>query len=74
MHGSVSPDGWKLIDIAFGNAHGAVLSSVCCRLIYDISDLSQQRSFTGQDIRICGLTFSELTAEQAAVLCQFLAQ
>ena len=74
MHGWVSPDGWTLIDIASGKSHCALLSSVRCRLIYDISDLSQQRTFTGQDTRICGLAFGELTVEQEDALCHQLEQ
>jgi len=74
IHGSDLQDRWTLIDINSRNNHGAWLSSICCRLIYDISDLSQQRTFTGQETRICGLNFSELTAEQEEVLCQLLSQ
>lgn len=68
LPGSLPAPHWINVDIAAGNKNGLLLSTVPCRVVYDIRDLVQNHTFTGSETRICGLCFNELTADQKEAL------
>ena len=54
----------RLVDI-FSNAfQGFIVSSIPCRIIYNIEQLSENLTFSGSPSRVVGIAFHHLTKEQ----------
>jgi hypothetical protein len=68
--GRFSEDWWTQIDILHAKTGRVLLAAAACRIVYDISNLAEDTAFTGADIRICGLNFTDLTAVQKRHLQQ----
>jgi len=54
----------RAIDILGPEADRFYLSGIACRLVYDIGQLAEGRSFTGVATRLRGVQFTDLTDEQ----------
>ena len=65
-------DQWKMIDILSNRKDRVLMASVPCQVVYDIKDMASNRSFTGLDVRLCGVCFGQLTAGQRECLCRLL--
>jgi hypothetical protein len=65
---------WDRIDLLIAGSDWLKLSNVPCEVVYDIKSLAANSSFTGTDLRICGLRFLDLTADQRQSLRLLLAQ
>jgi hypothetical protein len=64
---------WAKIDILSTAHHQLVLPKLHCKVIYDMKELSEDASYTGENIRVCGLMLMELTGEQHERLNRLLA-
>ena len=74
MSETAATDQWKMVDIMANSQVHAVVAGVPCRIAYDIKDMASNRTFTGLCVRICGVSFSALTAAQTAKLQTLLAR
>ena len=54
----------EVIDILGKNLERFFLQGLICERIYDISELATDRAFTGAQIRLRGLEFTELSEKQ----------
>lgn len=72
MSDMAASDQWTLIDILANRRDQALLAAVSCKIVYDIKDMSSYRTFTGVDVRLCGVCFCELTAVQLESLHKLL--
>ena len=70
--GAGNPADWRLIDIFMSGRDPLYLPKVKCRVIYDIAELSENSTFSGSAIRICGLQFGSLRNEQEKKLKKLL--
>lgn len=66
------PTSCKAVDILCIRPDTLYLPGVVCRVIYDISTLSENMSFTGAETRYCGLQFTSFNFEQKQKLMNFL--
>ena len=55
---------WRTVDIFWVRRNQFYLSGLPCKIIYDISRLAENSSFSGSRCRICGLTYQRLTEDQ----------
>ena len=62
--GARNPADWTSIDIFMSGRDPLYLPKIKCRLIYDIAELSENITFSGSAIRVCGLQFGSLNNEQ----------
>ena len=60
------------IDIMAKNSDPFFLPSVSCRTIYDVSILTEDRTFTGAAIRLTGVQFFQLDEAQVQKLALFI--
>ena len=67
-----SSDQWSLIDILANRRDQVLLAAVPCQIVYDIKDMASHRTFTGVDVRLCGVCFCELIQVQLENLHKFL--
>lgn len=65
-------DQWTQINIISGECDPILMADVCCEVMYDIKDLMENGSFSGMDVRLCGLCFGELTQDQKKALHRLL--
>ena len=70
--GAGDPTDWTSIDIFMSGRDPLYLPKVKCRVIYDIAELSENSTFSGSAIRICGLKFGSLRDEQEKKLVKLL--
>ena len=63
---------WTSIDIFMSGRDLLYLPKVKCRVIYDIAELSENSTFRGSAIRVCGLKFHSLRDEQGKKLVKLL--
>jgi len=70
--GAEEPADWRSIDIFMSGRDPLYLSKVKCRVIYDIAELSENSTFSGSAIRVCGLQFGSLRSEQKKKLVTWL--
>lgn len=66
------PPDWRSIDIFMGGRDPLYLHGIRCRLIYNIGELSENISFSGTAVRVCGLQFEPLTKDQEDKLKRLL--
>ncbi|MFO7716079.1 PilZ domain-containing protein [Desulfosarcina sp.] len=55
---------WTLIDIFAGEQAQILLSGLTCKMVYDVASLLEDGSFTGTDVRLCGVRFNGLKRVQ----------
>jgi hypothetical protein len=55
---------WRLIDILVKDINRFIVLSIPCKVIYDVQQLSENKTFRGSENRIIGLQFQNLTDEQ----------
>jgi hypothetical protein len=72
MSDMASSDQWTLIDILANRRDQVLLAAVPSKIVYDIKDMSSYRTFTGVDVRLCGVCFYELTPVQFESLHKLL--
>ena len=70
--GAEDPADWRSIDIFMSGRDPLYLPKVKCRVIYDIAALSENGTFSGSAIRVCGLQFGSLRNEQKEKLATLL--
>jgi hypothetical protein len=70
--GAGGPTDWTSIDIFMSGRDPLFLPKIKCRVIYDIAELSENRTFSGSAIRVCGLQFASLRNEQEKKLVKLL--
>jgi len=70
--GAREPADWRSIDIFMSGRNPLYLPKVKCRVIYDIAELSENSTFSGSAIRVCGLQFGSLRDEQEKKLVKLL--
>lgn len=70
--GAGDPTDWTSIDIFMSGPDPLYLPKIMCRVIYDIAELSENSTFSGSAIRICGLKFGSLRDEQGKKLAKLL--
>ena len=70
--GVEEPADWRSIDIFMSGRDPLYLPKVMCRVIYDIAELSENSTFSGSAIRVCGLQFRSLRSEQEKKLVKLL--
>ena len=63
---------WRSIDIFMGGREPLYLPRIRCRLIYDIGELSENITFSGASVRVCGLQFEALSKDQEDKLLRLL--
>ena len=78
MQLSYSPDEgighqWTSVDIFNGGRGQILISGLVCKTVYDVPSLMENGSFSGTDIRICGIRFDSLTDTQKQSLDILLA-
>ena len=62
----------ETIDIMAKSPDLFYLPAVACRMMYDISALAEDQSFTGAATRLCGVKFIRLQKEQKQKLVLFI--
>jgi hypothetical protein len=62
----------RAIDILGPESDRLRVAGLACRKIYEISALAEDQTFTGAEIRICGLQFIGLTDEQSRKLTRLI--
>lgn len=72
LGGHFAEDHWSLVDIVAGRRQNVQVSAVRCEVRYDIENLLENRTFTGKDIRSCGLHFVDLSRDQKKSLIRLL--
>ena len=60
------------VTIAAGTQTASAVENVTCRSVYDISVLSHNQSFSGQELRLCGLAYTGLSQKNHAMLSQLM--
>ena len=63
---------WTSIEIFMNGRERLYLPKIKCRVIYNISELSENSTFSGSAIRVCGLQFAFLSDEQEKQLVKLL--
>ena len=63
---------WQTVDIYCVRTKSFYLSGLPCKIIYDISNLAEDRNFSGSLCRICGLKYRKLPEDQRQRLDVFL--
>ncbi len=63
---------WTQINIISGGCDPILMANICCEVAYDIKGLMEGGTFSGFDVRLCGLCFGELTGDQQMVLQSLL--
>ncbi len=66
-------DQWTLVDICAGAQPPMCISGVVFETVYDITSLMENGTFSGMDVRICGVRFDSLTEAQRKRLEMLLA-
>ena len=72
INGRREGDQWTKIDISGDRQTHFMVPSVQCEVVYDISVLPENRTYTGMEARRCGLHFFELSEAQNTQLRQLL--
>ena len=70
--GQFSEDCWTKINILQADKRHVLLSTVSCRIVYNIKDLVEDHTFNGAETSHCGLKFIDITAEQKSLLRQIV--
>ena len=70
--GPEAPTDWTSIDVFMGGRDRLYLPKIKCRVVYDIAELSENSTFSGTAIRVCGLQFGSLKKEQKQKLVKLL--
>jgi len=65
---------WQQIDIIGRDSGQILISDVRCQTTYNIQGLVEEGSFSGDNIRFCGLAFGELSPLQQSLLHQLIAR
>jgi hypothetical protein len=65
-------DQCALIDIVSGEKNKILISGLSCNMVYDFADLMENGSFSGMDVRRCGVRFNRLTDTQKDRLGQIM--
>ena len=65
-------DQWEMIDVLANQKDQVLLASVPCHIAYDIKGMVSDSTFTGLCVRICGVSFGQLTDTQLIDLEQIL--
>ena len=55
---------WISTDIFTGEPNRVLIRDLGGKMVYDIADLMENGSFSGSDVRICGVRFERLTDAQ----------
>ena len=63
---------WQMVDILANRQDHVLLASVPCDVAYDIKGMSSNSSFTGICVRVCGVSFNDLTETQTGSLQQLI--
>jgi hypothetical protein len=63
---------WSLVDIFTGKRRQIVISDLTCELVYDLASLAENDTFSGTDVRLCGIRFKRLTDVQKENLSRML--
>lgn len=63
---------WTLVDIFTGERNQILLSSLTCKMVYDVASLIENSKFSGVDVRLCGVRFNRLTDAQKENLSNIL--
>ena len=61
-----------LFDLVSDKNTTVLISCLSCDKVYDIADLMENGSFSGKDVRCCGLRFNGLTDDQKKRLHQII--
>ena len=64
---------WTSVNIVTRARPQVLISGLVCKTIYDVASLMENGSFSGADIRICGIRFDSLTYAQKQSLDMLLA-
>jgi hypothetical protein len=67
-------DQWTRIDIFAGKSDRILAAGLGCRVAYDVKSLMEGGTFSGLNVRLCGLEFMELTQVQEIFLNQLIAR
>ncbi len=63
---------WSPLDVVAGDRSSILMADVCCSRAYDIANLNERGTFSGMNVRLCGLVFGELSPAQKTILRQLL--
>ena len=63
---------WRTVDIFRGKRNQFYLPGLSCKIIYNLSHLTENINFSGSRCRICGLTYRKLTENQQEKLEDWL--
>lgn len=72
VHGAHASDQWTQIDIIGEWQDRLSLPCLQCQIVYDIKALLESGTYTGLDVRHCGVRFLGLTEDQKKNLHQLL--
>ena len=67
-----SDDQCAMFDIVSDEKNSVLISCISCNKIYDFADLMENGSFSGKDVRCCGVRFNGLTDVQKDRLHQIM--
>lgn len=63
---------WTLIDILSGEPRRKMISGLTGKMVYDVASLAENDTFSGTDVRLCGIRFKGLTDAQKENLNRML--
>lgn len=63
---------WAFIDIFTEQGGRILIADLSCKTVYDIASLTENSSYRGTDVRICGVRFGRMTVGQKERLEQLL--
>ena len=67
-----SDDQCALFDLVSDEKNPVQISCISCNKVYDFADLMENGSFSGKDVRCCGVRFNKLTDVQKDRLHQIM--
>ncbi len=62
--GKTSCEQWTSTDIFTGEHNRILIADLVCEVVHDIASLMENGSFSGTDVRVCGVRFKKLTDAQ----------
>ena len=65
-------DQCALFDLVSDEKNPVQISCISCNKVYDFADLMENGSFSGKDVRCCGVSFNKLTDVQKYRLHQIM--
>lgn len=62
--GKTNCDQWTSTDIYTDEPNQILIAGLVCEMVYDVASLTENDSFSGTDVRNCGVRFEGLTDAQ----------